>query len=244
MVTLLRLVQYLNARSPILVTLLPMVTLVRLVQQLNASLPILVTLLGMVMLVRLVQFRNAPSPILVTLLGIVILVRFVQSSKASNEITVTALPSYFDGITISATPLAVPTETEYVPSAKSVYFKPSVGGIWLSVALEVFPEPVFTESLNAGSELITATVAVAAITTDKTPAIIPLVSAETEAAFVAPPTADAAAAAVEAEPIADVAADAVPAAPSEDALNNAEDALAPFPKSQRKKGISINPETP
>ena len=36
-----------------------MVTLVRLVQALNAKLPILVTLSGMVMLVRLVQESNA-----------------------------------------------------------------------------------------------------------------------------------------------------------------------------------------
>ena len=50
-----RLVQYLNASSPILVTLSGIVMLVRLSQPKNASLPILVTLSGIVMLVRLEQ---------------------------------------------------------------------------------------------------------------------------------------------------------------------------------------------
>jgi hypothetical protein len=69
-VTLVRLVQLLNALSPILVTLLGIIMLARLVQLLNAPIPMLVTLLGIVMLVRLVQPLNALIPMLVTPLGI------------------------------------------------------------------------------------------------------------------------------------------------------------------------------
>ena len=54
------------------------VTLVRLLQPLNASLPMLVTLDGMVMLVRLLQLQNARYPMLVTLEGMVMLVRLLQ----------------------------------------------------------------------------------------------------------------------------------------------------------------------
>ena len=54
-----------------LVTLSPIVTLARLVQSLNASSPMLVTLSGISMLARLVQLPNATSPMLVTLSGIV-----------------------------------------------------------------------------------------------------------------------------------------------------------------------------
>ena len=55
----------LNAKPPILVTLLGMVMLVSEVQPPNALLPILVTLLGIVMLVSEEQPLNAESPILV-----------------------------------------------------------------------------------------------------------------------------------------------------------------------------------
>ena len=73
-----RLVQNWNARSPMLVTLLPMVTLVRPEQVANAKDPMLVTLLGMVRLVSAAQPANALYPMLVTLSGMVTLVRPVQ----------------------------------------------------------------------------------------------------------------------------------------------------------------------
>ena len=57
------------------------VTLVRLVQDLNAPLPMLVTLAGMVTLVRLVQPVKVESPMLVTLLDMVTLARLVQLPK-------------------------------------------------------------------------------------------------------------------------------------------------------------------
>ena len=50
-----RLVQYPNAQSPMLVTLLGITTLLKLVQSANASSPILMTLLGIVTVVRLLQ---------------------------------------------------------------------------------------------------------------------------------------------------------------------------------------------
>tara|TARA_R110000744_G_scaffold307959_1_gene416029 strand:+ start:170 stop:358 length:189 start_codon:yes stop_codon:yes gene_type:complete len=53
--TVAKTVQLMNAKLPMLVTLLPMVALVKLLQLLNAVFPILVTLLGIVMLVRLMQ---------------------------------------------------------------------------------------------------------------------------------------------------------------------------------------------
>ena len=61
--------------------------LVRLVQSLNALSPILVTLLGILMLVRLAQSENAYSPISVTLSGIVMHVRLVQSEYLQPVIT-------------------------------------------------------------------------------------------------------------------------------------------------------------
>ncbi len=64
---LVRLVQSLNAHSPMLITLSGMVMEVSPVQSLNAYSPMLVTLEGMVMEVKLVQPRNALRPILVTL---------------------------------------------------------------------------------------------------------------------------------------------------------------------------------
>jgi hypothetical protein len=54
------------------------VTLVRLVQPLKAKFPMLVTLLGMVMLVRLVQLLKTLDLMLVTLLGMVTSVRLAQ----------------------------------------------------------------------------------------------------------------------------------------------------------------------
>ena len=53
-----------------LITLSGIVTSVKLVQLLNASSPILVTLFGIVTSVKLVQSSNAEESILVTLLGI------------------------------------------------------------------------------------------------------------------------------------------------------------------------------
>ena len=53
--------------------------LVRLLQSLNAKSPIEVTLSGMLMLVRLVQLENASFPIEVTLSGMLMLVRLLQS---------------------------------------------------------------------------------------------------------------------------------------------------------------------
>ena len=77
MVMLVRLVQPVNAPSPILVTLLGMMILVTGIPA-NQPDPIAGNPSTKVMLVRLVQPVNAPSPILVTLLGIVMLVREVQ----------------------------------------------------------------------------------------------------------------------------------------------------------------------
>ena len=56
-------------------------------QSLNAKYPIVVTLLGIVTLVRLLQPSNAPLPIVVTLLGIVTLVRLMQPSYLQPVIT-------------------------------------------------------------------------------------------------------------------------------------------------------------
>ena len=52
--------------QPMLVTLSGIVTLVRLVQPMNAASPMLVTLLGIVTLARLVHDKNAKAPMLVT----------------------------------------------------------------------------------------------------------------------------------------------------------------------------------
>ena len=66
-----RLVQKLNARPPMLVTLLGNVTVVKFKQSWNEVAPMLATLLGIDILVRLEQPAKALSVILVTLLGIV-----------------------------------------------------------------------------------------------------------------------------------------------------------------------------
>ena len=79
-VILVRLVQPLNAYSPMEVTLSGIVTLVRPVQSLNAYSPIEVTLLGIVILVRPVQPLNAKFPMVVTLLGIL-----TQLTAIGNE---------------------------------------------------------------------------------------------------------------------------------------------------------------
>ena len=57
-----------------LVTLSGIATLVRLMQYANAKFPMLVTLSGIVTLVRLMHSKNAESPMLVTPSGIVTLV--------------------------------------------------------------------------------------------------------------------------------------------------------------------------
>ena len=67
-----------NASVPTVGAVPRKVMLVRLVQFLKALSPMLVTLLGIVMLVRLMQNSKALSPMLVTPSGIVILVRLVQ----------------------------------------------------------------------------------------------------------------------------------------------------------------------
>ncbi len=100
-----KLLQFLNTRSPMLVTLSGILTLAklsqpqnrklwisvmllgksiffRLVHHINARAPRLVTLSGMLIVVRLVQLVNALFPIYVTLLGIVISVTLLQSEKA------------------------------------------------------------------------------------------------------------------------------------------------------------------
>ena len=58
--------------------------LVKLLQFLNAHSPILVTLSGIVTLIKLLQPQNAPYPILVTLSGIVILVKLLQPENAQS----------------------------------------------------------------------------------------------------------------------------------------------------------------
>ena len=78
MLMLVRLVQLENALSPIDVTLSGMVMSVRLLQPVNAAHPIDVTPSGMLMLVRLLQVLNAEVPIDVTPAGMLMLVRLVQ----------------------------------------------------------------------------------------------------------------------------------------------------------------------
>lgn len=72
------LVQYLNAYSPIALTLFPIYTFCRSVQSSKAALSIVVTLFGMVTEVRALQPLKAYSPIVVTLLGMVTEVRDLQ----------------------------------------------------------------------------------------------------------------------------------------------------------------------
>ena len=56
-VTLMRLVQFRNAKSPIVVAFVPIVTLVALVQDWKTSYPMLLTFVGTMMLVRLSMSR-------------------------------------------------------------------------------------------------------------------------------------------------------------------------------------------
>ena len=81
--------------------------LVRLLQSLNALSPILVTLFGMVTLVRLLQPMNTLSFITVTLSGMVTLVRLRRASNADCPILVTGLPLHSAGIIISVS-LSIP----------------------------------------------------------------------------------------------------------------------------------------
>ena len=81
-VILVKLLQFSNASSPILVTLSGISMLVKLLQPENAESPMLVTPLPMVMLVRLLQPENAESPMLVTLFGITMLVSLLQSENS------------------------------------------------------------------------------------------------------------------------------------------------------------------
>ena len=74
-----------------LVTLLPIITHVKPLQKVNAKSPILVTLLGIVILVKPLQQEKALLPMLVTLLGIVILVKPLQPEKAQEPMLVTLL---------------------------------------------------------------------------------------------------------------------------------------------------------
>jgi hypothetical protein len=70
--------QFSKISLSMLVTLFGIVIFSRLLQPLNAETPILVTLLGIAILSRLVQPLNAEAPILITLFGSVILSRLVQ----------------------------------------------------------------------------------------------------------------------------------------------------------------------
>ena len=74
-----------------LVTPLPIVTLVKLLHWLNVNSPMFVTESGIVIFVMLV-FENTPFPTLVTLFGIIILVRLLQLLNAYSPILVTADP--------------------------------------------------------------------------------------------------------------------------------------------------------
>ena len=77
-----------------------MVMFVRVIQKLNAPSPMLVTESGIIMLLRLQQPENAHLPILVTESGIVILFK-VQFSNARSPISFTQ-----SGITTSDTPFS------------------------------------------------------------------------------------------------------------------------------------------
>lgn len=65
------------------------VTIVKLLHFLKAELPMLVTLLGMVILSSLLHPENADAPMFVTLFGIVTLVRLLQFWKAELPMFVT-----------------------------------------------------------------------------------------------------------------------------------------------------------
>ena len=78
-----------NAELPIVVTLSGIVTLLRLIQEENARSEIAVTLLGTVMLVSPRHWKNAPDPIVVTLSGIVTFVRPVHSRNAISPMLIT-----------------------------------------------------------------------------------------------------------------------------------------------------------
>ena len=75
-----------------LVTPLPIVTLVKLLHWLNVNSPMFVTESGIVIFVMLV-FENTPFPTLVTLSGIVTPDRLVQPRNALDPMLVTAGPS-------------------------------------------------------------------------------------------------------------------------------------------------------
>ena len=69
-----------------LTTLSEITIFLKLLQFLNDFSPILVTLSGITMLVKPLQLLNAQSPMLVTLFGIVILVKLLQFRKACDGI--------------------------------------------------------------------------------------------------------------------------------------------------------------
>ena len=96
-----RLLQPLNAESPIFVTPSGMTMPVREEHLENAEFPIEVTLSGMTMLVREVQPTNASSPMVVTPSGMMMLVREERPLKAESAIAVTLIPPIFSGITAS-----------------------------------------------------------------------------------------------------------------------------------------------
>jgi hypothetical protein len=103
---LVKLLQSLNALSPISVTDDGISTLVNLLQSANAHSPISVTDDGISMLVKLLQPLNAPSPISVTDDGIFTLVMPLQPENAPLpiEVTVQRYPQHivFSGIMISS----------------------------------------------------------------------------------------------------------------------------------------------
>ena len=90
-----------------LVTELGMVTLVRLLQALNASFPMLVTELGMVTLVRLLQPENEYHPMLVTELGIIVVLQPAISVLVDFSMIALQLSreSYFGLLTSTVTKL-------------------------------------------------------------------------------------------------------------------------------------------
>jgi hypothetical protein len=99
-----------------------MVTLVKLLQLRNARTPIVVTEDGMVTLVKLPHKANAYSPIVVTEDGMVTLVRLLHPSNARSPMVVTGKPINSFGITrANAEPLylSITTPRESIVYSKS-----------------------------------------------------------------------------------------------------------------------------
>ena len=97
--------------------LLGIAILVRLLQPLNAESPMRFTLFGIVMLVRLLQFLNALVSMAMMLSGMVIETKSKQSSKAKLSIKVTLLPLYVGGISTLVKNFLLDARTDNVPSA-------------------------------------------------------------------------------------------------------------------------------